>query len=388
MSTTTYLPPAWTPQTVLPVNGIVPGDKPQPRYRPYNRIGKLRAFADEQTAFDCGQWLKAVVAREIFRNVDRRAEDYCDQIGLEVSNASTEGSGVTGGYVVPAPLAATLINVRERVGVARQVCQVLPMSSDMLSVLKKTGGLTVYFPAESSTITESNLAFGQVALAAIKRAVLTQLSSELVDDAIISIVDAAVSEMGYSLALQEDNELVNGTGASTYGNVQGLLSKLPAGGVSTAATNHNTWGLLDMADMMAAVGKLPDRYHVYGPSWICSHSFFNQVMARLAYAAGGVTMNEIMSGTPNVRSFAGYPVYLSATLPVATATSTVCALFGSFSQAVLFGDRGGVRIGRDDSIGFKEDVVTLRATSRYDMNVHDYGTASVAGAYVGLSTNS
>jgi HK97 family phage major capsid protein len=372
----------------LPVNGIVPGDKPQPRYRPYNRIGKLRAFADEQTAFDCGQWLKAVVAREVFRSVDRRAEDYCNGIGLEISNASTEGSGVTGGYTVPAPLAATLINVREKTGVARQVCQVLGMSSDMLSIPKKTGGLTVYYPGEASTITESNLAFGQVALAAIKRAVLTQLSSELVDDSIINIVDTAVAELGHALALKEDDELVNGTGASTYGNVQGLLPKIGTAAVSTAASGHNTWALLDLADFAAAVATLPDRFHAYAPSWICSHSFYAAAMLRLGFAAGGISLAEVMGGTSNQRQFLGYPVHLSSAMPVSTATSTKCCLFGAFTQAVLFGDRGGVRIGRDDSIGFKEDLITLRATSRYDINVFEPGTAAAVGAYVALSTNS
>jgi HK97 family phage major capsid protein len=362
--------------------------QPPRRYLQHHRTGKLRAFADEQTAYDCGQWLKAVVAREFNRTVNKRAEDYCDRIGFEIFNASQEGSGTTGGYLVPAPIAQTLINVRERVGVARQVCNVLPMGSDMLSVPKKTGGLTVYYPGEATTITESNLAFGQVSLAAIKRAVLTQLSQELVDDSIISIVDTAVAEMGYALALQEDNELINGAGESTYGTVRGLLNRLGSAGESSAATNHGTWGTLDMADLMACVGKLPDRYHTYGPSWICSHSFFNNVMARLAFAAGGATLSEILAGTPNVRSFAGYPVYLTSKMPLTTATSTVCALFGAFSQAVILGDRTGIRFGRDDSIGFKEDVVTLRATSRYDINVHDYSTASVVGAYVGLKTSS
>jgi HK97 family phage major capsid protein len=147
------------------------------------------------------------------------------------------------------------------------------------------------------------------------------------------------------------------------------------------------WSEIDVADMAAFVGKLPDRYHPFGPAFICSHSFFNQVMLRLAYTAGGVTATEVMGGTANVRSFWGYPVFLTPHMPTAAADSTKCCLFGAFSQAVILADRGGVRIGRSDEYKFLEDKVTLRATSRYDFAVHDPGTASAAGAYVALSTN-
>ena len=375
------------PRTVLPVNGVLPGDG-QHRYSPFARVGKLRAFKDERTAFDSGMWLRAVVCREFQHGIDQRAENHCHSLGWEITNTGYEGSGPAGGYLVPAPLATAIIDVKERVGVSRQVCRVLPTNSDTLTVPKKTGGLTVYYPGEGNLITDSDAAWGQVGLVLKKRAVASFLTNELVDDSIVSITDDTILEMAYALALQEDAELILGDATSTYGGVQGLMSSIGTAGVSTAATGHDTWGELDLADMTAAVGKLPDRYHVYGPAWICSHSFFNGVMARLAYAAGGVTMAEVMSGSPNVRSFLGYPVYLTPHMPIATATATKCALFGAFSQAAILADRGGVRIGRSDDYKFLEDKVTLRATSRYDIAVHDAGTASAAGAYVALKTAS
>jgi HK97 family phage major capsid protein len=64
----------------------------------------------------------------------------------------------------------------------------------------------------------------------------------------------------------------------------------------------------------------------------------------------------------------------------------VCALFGSFPQAVILGDRTGIRISRDDSVGFLSDLITLKATARYDINVHQPGDSSNAGAYVALKT--
>ncbi len=372
------------PQKILPTNGVLPEDG-QRRYQTHNRIGRLRAFTDDQSAFDSGQWMKAVVSR-FSGERDIAAERYCGNIGLDITNAAYEGSGTAGGYTVPAPLSTAIIAVRELVGVSRKVCRVLPATSDTLSIPKRTGGLVVYYPNENQALTDSDKTWGLVALAMQKRACLSYLSQELNEDSIINFVDDLTLEMGHALALQEDNELCNGTGASTYGSVQGLLPAVGSAGVSTAATGHDTWLEMDIADMVTAIGKLPDRYYPYGPAWICSHSFFNQVMARIAFNAGGTTMAEVMSGTGNVRQFLGYPVFLTSKMPVATGVSQKSALFGAFSQAVILGDRGGIRIAKSEDIKFVEDQIALKAVARYDMKVHDPGDASNAGAYIVLST--
>ena len=75
-------------------------------------------------------------------------------------------------------------------------------------------------------------------------------------------------------------------------------------------------------------------------------------------------------------------------MPTADADSTIHALFGQFDMAVILGDRTGIRVSRDDSTGFLADYVTLKATSRYDIRVHEPGDSSSAGAYTALKTNS
>ncbi len=73
--------------------------------------------------------------------------------------------------------------------------------------------MTVYAPGEAGLITDSDKSWSQVNLIVKKREVASYLSQELNDDAIVNLVDDIFSEMGYSLALQEDNEAINGTGA-------------------------------------------------------------------------------------------------------------------------------------------------------------------------------
>ncbi len=52
------------------------------------------------------------------------------------------------------------------------------------------------------------------------------------------------------------------------------------------------------------------------------------------------------------------------------------------------GVRGPIRLARSDDYGFLNDLITLRATSRYDFQVHDPGDSVSAGSYVALETAS
>jgi HK97 family phage major capsid protein len=372
---------------VLPTNGVLPEDEPH-RSDIRVRTSKLRAFKNVTEAWNAGMWLRSIVAK-MHGNQDKVADLHCHRVGMDVSNSSYEGSGVAGGYLVPPQMAQTIIDVRESVGIARRVCQIQAMTSDMVSIPKRAGGLTVYYPNELATITDSDKTWGQINLAAEKRAVASKISQELQDDALISIVDNVVSEMAYALALQEDNELINGTGASSYGHVLGLRSSLTGvgtAGIYTCDSNENLWSEIDLEDVIATMAKLPDRYN-RSPVWICSSNFYWAVFARLLAAAGGNTIRDMESGPGGMKSFMGSPVYTTSQMPTADSDSVVHALFGQFDMGVILGDRTGIRVSRDDSTGFLSDYTTLKATARYDIHVHEPGDSSNAGAYVGLKTN-
>lgn len=364
--------------------------------RVISRLGRLKAFRGdqpEQDAYDCGMWMRALISRAR-HEVDDRAEQRIASRGWSIRSTHTEGDPTKGGYTVPDPLAAAIINYRELSGISRQICRVIPMTADTLSIPKKTGTTTVYYPGEATSITESEQTFGQVQLTAKKRAVLSKVSQELSDDAIINVVDDLAMEIGSDLAIQEDKELVKGDGTGTYGGVTGLLSALGAGGKQSAAANHDTWPELDFADFSAAMGKLPAKFRAMEPAWLVSPTFYDTVMVSLMAANG---LNAIQAweagaqgagrGVGMAGRFLGYPVYFTDQMPSSTAVNTVCALFGSFRAAAMIGDRMGIRVALSPDYAFNEDVITIRATSRYDIVVHEPGGASAAGAYVGLSTS-
>jgi hypothetical protein len=57
------------------------------------------------------------------------------------------------------------------------------------------------------------------------------MSTELAEDAVISIADDLAQEMGYAFAVAEDAAGWTGDGTSTYGGIRGVKTKL--GGTSS-----------------------------------------------------------------------------------------------------------------------------------------------------------
>jgi HK97 family phage major capsid protein len=355
------------------------------------RCAPLRAFKGEQgqrDALDCGYWMRALVAR-MYRQQDDEAEQRVTTRGwqhLLKRGTATEGNPGGGGYLVPTPLSNAIIDIRAAAGISRQVARVIPMTANDLSIPKKLSGTTVYYPGEAGAITPSDQTWGQIALNAKKRAILSYVSNELRDDALINVMDDLASQMGQDFAVKEDAEFINGDGTSVYGGEVGLVSAIGSAGVSTAATGHDTWPELDLPDITAAMGMLPSKWRAYGPSWICSASFYHTAMVRLLLAASGNRVADLEGGPGSRPTFAGYPVYFTDLLPTTTAAATVVALFGAFSQAVVIGDRTGIRIDQSEHAAFENDVVAIRGTTRYDILVHEPGTSSVVGAYVALKT--
>jgi HK97 family phage major capsid protein len=359
------------------------------------RCAPMRAFkgeAAQRDAYDCGQWLKAVMA-QLYRSRDEDAEARVNARGWGqclkrggVMGTATEGNPGGGGYLVPTPLSNAIIDIRAAAGISRQVARVIPMNANDLSIPKKLSGTTVYYPGEAGAITPSDQTWGQIGLNAKKRAILSYVSNELRDDAIINVMDDLASQMGQDFAVKEDSEFILGDGTSTYGGEVGLATAVGAGGVVTAATGHDTWPEIDLPDLSAAMGALPSKWRPYQPAWITSASFYHSVMVRLLLAAPGNRVADLEGGAGGRPTFSGYPVYFTDLLPTTTAAATIMAFFGAFSQAVIIGDRTGIRIDQSEHAAFENDVVAIRGTTRYDINVHEPGTASVAGAYIALKT--
>jgi len=344
--------------------------------------GKLRAFQGENAdreAYECGMWLKATLLH------NQAAIDYCNDNGIDIRMAQTEGTTTAGGYTVPDPLAAAVINVRERTGASRAVSRIVPMTADTLNFPKRTSGQTVYYPGEATAITASDKVYGQVALSVVKRAVMTKISNELIADSLINVVDDIAVDGGHALAYQEDNEFINGDGTGTYGSETGLISALGAAGKHTLSVGETAWSNVVLSDFNTLMGTMPDKFWMDPDMyWVMRRDFFAQVVQKLLYAAGGNTVDTIAGGSRP--SLMGYPIVFTDRMPADGAGKATC-FFGNFRAGVVIGDRQTIEIASSSDYAFDEDVLTVRLTSRYDINVHEPGDGSNAGAVVGMFTS-
>lgn len=366
------------------VSNVVKGIENQEAAQSANRIKvparakvgtTLKAFRSEEDAYAVGQWARATLGGS------KSARQWCRDHG--VHNAMTTGNNPSGGFLVPEPLANSIIELREQYGVARRECTVLPMSDAVMVFPRLNTEVVSYYVGENSTITASDPVLNQVKLEAKKLAAMTVISSEMGEDSVIGVAEMLARSMAQSFAIEEDKALFLGDGTSTYGGIVGLAGALGAGSLVTA-TSKQTFADLVIGNFEEMIGKAK-QWGGANFRWYISQAGWSASMQRLMDAAGGNNIQTLQNGN-SVLSFLGYPVVISQVLESAlTGTTTKRALyFGDLRNGVYMGSKRDMSVAADTSRYFENDAIAIRATERFDINVHDRGTASVSGGIIGL----
>lgn len=343
------------------------------------------AFADER-AYTSGRFVLATMFG------DDRSLTWCRDNGIDTSfrAALGENGNDLGGFLVPEEMETTIIELREKYGVFRANAKRIPMNGDTKSIPRRSTGLTASFGGENSTLTESEKTWDQVKLVAKKLYCLTRYSNELNEDAIINIGDDLADEIAYAFSVKEDQCGFAGDGSSTYGNIVGVVSALKAGSQVTAASGHTAFSTLTFKDYEQVVGTLPN--YVLNPKWYISALGYATSMLSLMDAGGGNTIPIYQAGDGGrvgpMRMFMGYEVVITQALnkTAGADVSQTKVLFGDLAMAAVLGDRRGLAIAQSKDRYFELDQIGIRGVERFDINVHETGTATAAGAMVSLLT--
>ena len=197
-------------------------------------------------------------------------------------NDQSIGTDNKGGFTVPTPLSNALINLLESYGVARQACRRIVMSAETWSVPKVAGHSTVYYPAEASAITASDMTFSQVQLVAKKIAALVKMSTEVVEDSIVSMMDTVVQDIAYGIAIAEDENLFNGVASAI--NADGIK-----GDADVADTNVASVAALTLANLTAATVSIGNPIVGARNEWYVNPTLYHGPIRDLVNAAGGNT---------------------------------------------------------------------------------------------------
>lgn len=379
-------PKAKTIESVI-VAPFVGGFSPQASARraeakTYNRKaaqGKT-AFSDADTAEAFRAWFKSTA----FRNVDYVGK----ALDLEIAKKNNVTTTFTaGGALVPEDFLADLKRLRENYGQVGELAREVNMSRDTITLPRRTGGLTVYAPGEAGAATESNPAYDQYNINAVKRMTLSQYSSELLNDGAINIADEIANEIVYAFEKDLMESLVNGDGTTTYFGDVGYrnaflnLSATRANIAGAVVGAGNAFSELTLANFQTVQGRLPDFDSISGePKWYVNKRFYFEVMQRLALAVGGVTATEV-GEKGMVPMFLGSPVVFIRSMPRTEANDVVCAMYGWGYEAASVGRvNGSMEIATSAEFDFDNDLYTVRGKHRAGVTVHDVGNASATEA--------
>ncbi len=339
-----------------------------------------------ESAYRAGRWLAAALFG------DTKSRDWCNDHGLTIQAAQTEGSNSKGGFLVPEELSRSIIDLREQYGVFRRWARVIPMASDHMVIPRRLSGPTAYAVGEADTITASDKSWNRVELTAKKWGSLTRVSSELAEDAFIDMADDLADEFAYAFANKEDESGFNGDGTSTYHGVTGVMVKVSDGNHAiseyVAASGNTAFSTLDLADFEGALGLVPQYAAMRRPAWFISRVGYYASMARLKNAAGGNNNDDIGAGSG--MEFLGLPVVISQVLNSTTTAQVathLCAV-GELSLAATLGDRRQFEVAVSEHAYFTTDELGIRGTERVAINVHDLGDGTDAGPIVVLRTPS
>jgi len=317
--------------------------------------------------------------------------DKLKNMGIVIEKAQGETVPTAGGVLVPHELDNYIVDLREQYGVFRRNARIAPMTRDTMEFPRRTGGLTSSFASEAAALTESSKAWDSVSLSAKKLTALAKMSIELMEDAIINVGDDLAGEIAYAFSLKEDQCGFTGDGTSTYGGINGVNPKIKAlvgatttsaGGVVVAA--GDAIAEVTLADLHNVIATLPQYADGPNTKWYCSRYFWAAGLERLARAAGGTTSMEVRGA--GAKSCLGYPVEISQVFPSTNATSQILCLFGDLTKAATFGDRRQTTISVSDQVYWANDQVGIKGTERFDIVVHDIGTATTAGPIVALQS--
>ncbi len=306
------------------------------------KYNKSNVFASSEDAYVAGQFLAAVGG-------NAKSQQF-----LASQSVGTDNKG---GFTVPAPLSSELINLVESYGVARNVCRRIVMGAMTWSVPKLTGHSTIFYPAESAAISESDLTFSQITLTAKKMAGLVKMSTEVSEDSIISMTDTIVRDLAWGFAKEEDTNLFLG-GSLYSGGIEG--------DAGVADTNVASVAALTLADLTAAV-VASGQERGLNPQWYMNATLWNGPVRDLLNAAGGNAVADVTSGANP--SLFGYKVNLVSAINGASASTSgdLLAAFGDLSVSHYFGDRRELSFNVLRELYAVNDQVGIVCTQRVDV---------------------
>ena len=239
--------------------------------------------------------------------------------------------------------------------------------------------LTSTFPAaaqvaEASAIGASDPSFGQTTIGAFKFAFLTQVSSELLADNAVNLVEFLGRRGGEALGNGIGAAFITGSGSGAPVGIAGS-----AGFTTVASASGSVAAGFSYNDILTLQHSITRPYRG-GASFVANDSV-TLGLRKLRDGSGGAGTGQYLwqpamtLGAPE--TLAGNPIYTDPAMPTATTNGTKGLAFGNWQRGLAVRIAGGVRVELSTEYAFNTDLTTWRFITRADSRIVDTNAARV-----------
>ena len=271
----------------------------------------------------------------------------------------TVATATAGGHTVPETFVGRLYEfLTERSAIRQTNATVLTtQSGEKMLIPKVTGQGSAALVSEATALAESDPAFNQVELDAYKYGQLIQLSSELIADTGVNLLDFIARDAGRALGEATGTHYVTGDGSS---KPTGVLEDTTLGVTAAAVATMTADEVIDLYFSVIA----PYRRNAY---WLLNDATL-AILRKLKDADDQYLWEpSLRNGVPD--RILGRPVVTDHNV-AAPAAGAISAAFGDFSGYYIR-DVGTMRFERSDHFAFSSDLVTFRSIMRTDGKLVD-----------------
>jgi HK97 family phage major capsid protein len=297
----------------------------------------MKGFGKEEAArFNMTKLVKGIISKDWS---DSGFElEACREAAKTIGKDMSTTTDTAGGFIVPTQVMADrFIPLIQKRAVALQLgVQTLPCSGSPVQIPKLTTASTAYWVgAENTSVTSSDLAFGQVQMTPHALAARVILSNRLVNMSTPAAEQIINQQLARDLAIALDAGIFAGTGAS--GQPTGIVQTIGINSVTSFGSLKANTAYGKLIDMISEVAN--DNVELANCKWAI-HSTVWQHLSQIVDSASGFNMERRLfaAGPLNgANSLVGYPYMIANNLTAIPAGSAVAnsILFGDFSQCWL-----------------------------------------------------
>ena len=213
---------------------------------------------------------------------------------------------------------------------------------------------------EGQGLTESDNTFASVTLNAYKYGLYTQATKELLEDSSFNIEAYIAERSGVAIAEATGADFVAGDGSD---DPNGLINGSTTSDLAAA-------GVVTFDDLIDAQHAIVSKYRP-GAAWIMADSTIASVRKLQDSNDQYIWQPAVVAGEPD--RILGAPVFTDPAVEALGTDNNSVAVYGDIAKGYIVRVAGGVSIERSDEVGFLNDLVTWKITTRVDGEIVDNG---------------